>query len=201
MPASQYTRERLSEAAASSQTLSEALVKLGVDPKSRTRGYLRERMRKMEVDTRHFEREGPLDKRHPQARGESAASVPQLSLGDRHVSRACQGTPLGSGQPMSDRQQYTRERLVQAADRCTDIGEVIAFFGTRPLQPTRPTSDPQVRPLRHRHLPLPARRLRLEVDHINGDRGDDRVENLRFLCPNCHAVTDTWCRGGARRTA
>lgn len=32
----------------------------------------------------------------------------------------------------------------------------------------------------------------LEVDHINGIRTDHRIENLRLLCPNCHAFTDTW---------
>ncbi len=32
----------------------------------------------------------------------------------------------------------------------------------------------------------------LELDHINGINYDNRLENLRILCPNCHAQTDTY---------
>lgn len=34
--------------------------------------------------------------------------------------------------------------------------------------------------------------LPLELDHINGIHSDNRLENLRFLCPNCHSQTDTF---------
>jgi 5-methylcytosine-specific restriction endonuclease McrA len=32
----------------------------------------------------------------------------------------------------------------------------------------------------------------LELDHINGQRNDNRLENLRILCPNCHSETRTY---------
>lgn len=35
-------------------------------------------------------------------------------------------------------------------------------------------------------------RVPLELDHINGRRDDNRLRNLRILCPNCHAQTSTY---------
>lgn len=37
----------------------------------------------------------------------------------------------------------------------------------------------------------PDGRIPVELDHINGDHHDNRLENLRVLCPNCHSLQPT----------
>lgn len=36
------------------------------------------------------------------------------------------------------------------------------------------------------------KKLVLQLDHINGINNDHRIENLRFLCPNCHSQTNSY---------
>ena len=36
-------------------------------------------------------------------------------------------------------------------------------------------------------------KLSLRLDHINGVNNDNRLKNLRFLCPNCDSQTPTYC--------
>lgn len=42
--------------------------------------------------------------------------------------------------------------------------------------------------------------LTLHLDHINGDPSDNRIENLRLLCPNCHSQTSTYAGKNIKRT-
>jgi 5-methylcytosine-specific restriction endonuclease McrA len=37
----------------------------------------------------------------------------------------------------------------------------------------------------------PDGRVPVELDHVNGDKTDNRLENLRILCPNCHSLQPT----------
>ena len=48
---------------------------------------------------------------------------------------------------------------------------------------------------RWNELPIP-----LALHHINGDRHDNRLENLQILCANCHGQTDTWAGRNNRTT-
>lgn len=35
-------------------------------------------------------------------------------------------------------------------------------------------------------------KIPLEVDHIDGNAGNNNFDNIRLICPNCHGITPTW---------
>ncbi|GGV10954.1 hypothetical protein GCM10010293_00880 [Streptomyces griseoflavus] len=210
MGTSAYTRERLEEAARGARTLTEALVRLGVDPRSSTRQYVLGRMKRLGVETSHFQREGVKWTREllQEAVSDSTNMCEVLRyLGlevvgghHTHISRRIKSygidtshfqIPTRRGKP---RQRRTADKLLveqptgQArripsdrlkwAMRTSGVPERCALCGT----------DPSWR----------GRALPLEVDHIDGNWRDNRIGNLRMLCPNCHATTDNY-RGRAKR--
>ena len=43
--------------------------------------------------------------------------------------------------------------------------------------------------------------ISLQLDHINGINNDNRIENLRLLCPNCHSQTETYAGKNKKKSA
>ena len=40
------------------------------------------------------------------------------------------------------------------------------------------------------------KKLSLQLDHIDGDSDNNKLHNLRLLCPNCHSQTSTFGNAG-----
>ncbi|MGW5458462.1 HNH endonuclease signature motif containing protein [Streptomyces sp. NPDC003996] len=212
MGAGAYTRERLEEAARGARTLSEALERLGVDPRSPTRRYVLERMRKLGVDVAHFEREGVKWTREILEEAVAASTnmcevLRRLGLEvvgghHTHISRRIEayGIDTSHFQLPTRRGKPWRARTPEALLVEQPVGRARRIPGDRLKWAMTSVGLPErcarcgIEPV-WRGRPLP-----LEVDHIDGNWRDNRIENLRFLCPNCHSTTDNYRGRGKVRS-
>ncbi|MGW1174257.1 HNH endonuclease signature motif containing protein [Kitasatospora sp. NPDC002543] len=202
-----YTRELLTEAAAAATTLDEMLTALGREPTPYSRSYLRQRIKAYGIEASHFPEPATFYTKEllqeAVAASDSVAGVirylnrRQAGGTQAHVGRRIKqfgidtshftGAAHNRGKPSPRRLAPAEVLVLGAADdkrrpgfrirrALTAIGrpEVCEGCGTGPEWRGSP--------------------MTLEVDHVNGDWSDNRPENLRLLCPNCHSVTPTYCR-------
>lgn len=211
-----YTRELLSEAAAQCKDLDEVIARYGIRPHPRLKQYLMRRFSAYGIDVSHL-------KTRPYVRHEKPdeATLSQVVATSRSLSETLRvlGRPSGFGWTASLKkwiseagldtshflgQAHQRGKPNAAARRAAE--DVLVRHdgkrrtGTKVLRRAlRDIGVPDecgrcASPAEWNGLPMT-----LEIDHVNGDWSDDRRENLRLLCPNCHAITSTWCRGGRRK--
>ncbi|MFD0330323.1 HNH endonuclease [Streptacidiphilus monticola] len=203
-----YTRELLAEAVANSTSVNGVVRYLGLRPAG-GRTHISRRIKHYGIDTSHFTyRRGMWQLCSEQRLAEAAA---------RHKSIAATLRDIGIPVNTSTHRWFIRAAAAANLDTRHFTGpghragrtfpprmKAEEYFVRRPEGSTRPKPGTMRRMLRHvgreercagcgTGPEWHGRPMTLEVDHIDGDWLNNTLENLRFLCPNCHATTPTYC--------
>ena len=215
-----WTDDQLIDVVAGADTWSDVVRGLGLTHGGRTYGVLRARAVALDIDTSHLL---DLVDGRPRTRrrftdeelSEAVARCNTLSAVMRtlgyepsggmhrfikaHVERLGLDTTHFVGQGwargLAGRGGFNKRPLEELLVKGSSIG------GSRLLrrlmkEGLKEPSCEECQRARWRGQPIP-----LHLDHINGDPTDNRLENVRALCPNCHALTPTYCGRNRGRVA
>lgn len=216
-----YSRELLEEAAAHSQSIREMCEYLGYPPSDSPYSLIRQRLDRFGIDTTHF----TSGRRYSAGVIPREPLVPLVPLVAESTSMAGVLKALGL-----DDNGAARARLRHSLDAhgiSTDHftgqghfrGEVSPYRKSaaetlvrREAGSSRTKTALLRRALDELGVPRvcaacgigdtwQGQRLVLEIDHLSGDRLDNRRENLRYLCPSCHSQTSTFSNRSPRTGA
>ncbi|MGW0584057.1 HNH endonuclease signature motif containing protein [Streptomyces sp. NPDC002920] len=204
-----YPEGLLREAAARSHSIKEMLEYMGFPPRDSPYGHIRKQLDKFGIDTSHFtggRRYGPgvppLDELAPavEAAASLAGVLAALGRGDTAAARALVKRGIefhGLSTAHFTGQGHSRGVRSPKRKPSTEILVLLAPGSPRTKTPLlrRALDDLDVP-----HVcdecgigdTWQGRRLVLEIDHVNGDRLDNRRKNLRYLCPSCHSQTSSF---------
>ncbi|MEU8774063.1 HNH endonuclease [Streptomyces sp. NPDC048606] len=207
-----YTQERLREAAAHADDIAGMLAHMGVEPYNSAHAHISRLLDRFGIDTSHF-RDGAGARRRLFALEEIAPAV----AGSKSIA----GVLRALGRNPSDGAARTRarrsiEEYGLSTEHFTGQGHAVGRPSRTRLSSAEVLRRLDVGSARTKtatlrraldDLGVPhvcaecgtgdvwrGRRLVLEIDHVNGDRVDNRRENLRYLCPSCHSQTPTFAR-------
>jgi hypothetical protein len=199
-----YTDQQLVHAVSTCRTMRDILVRLGMAPYGGNYETVRHRAETLGLEITYLRR----------GKTPNSCSNEELAVAVR-TSRSLAQVLAKLGLKPGGNQGRVKRRIADLGlDTSHFVGEAWRRGATTPVVPPKPLEEYLVKGrLVHtsglkkrliaeglkewrceqcRRTTWNGRSIPLELDHINGRRDDNRLANLRVICPNCHAQTDTY---------